>query len=83
MGDNFSIKLIDRTEVVEYRDSSGIYRYDLGKKGRQWILYLPGSPAPSADAETLRVDRIKAYLSKIWWFGILPCKYSVAVEHKS
>jgi hypothetical protein len=32
----FSVTLIDRTEVVEYREENDIYRFNLGKRGREW-----------------------------------------------
>jgi hypothetical protein len=82
MEKEFSVTLIDRTEVVEYRDANSVYRFDLGKQGREWIVYLPPSPdMPSAEAEKI-LGRITAYLSKRWWFWLFPRTYTVKIEHK-
>ena len=83
MKDSFSVKLIDRTEAVEYREDSNTYQFDLGKEGRTWIIYLPSAPdtAPG-DADRI-LARITAYLRKRWWFGVFPMTYDVRVESKS
>jgi hypothetical protein len=82
MEKEFSVTLRDRTEVVEYRDANSIYRFDLGKKGREWIVYLPPSrDMPAADAEKI-LARITAYLAKRWWFWLFPRTYTVRIEHK-
>jgi hypothetical protein len=77
----FSVTLIDRTEVVEYREKNGIYRFNLGKRGREWIIYLPPTPdLPAFEAEKI-LGRITAYLVKRWWFWIFPVTYTVRIEH--
>jgi hypothetical protein len=82
MSKEFSVTLIDRTEVVEYRDKNGVYRFDLGKSGKEWIVYLPPSrEIPAADADEI-FSRITSYLCKRWWFWIFPFKYNVRFEHK-
>jgi hypothetical protein len=78
----FSVRLTDRNEVVEYRDDDCATAFDLGKREREWTLYLPGSREVTAEKERQIVERIIKYLSKIWWFGIFPCRYTVRVEHK-
>jgi hypothetical protein len=82
MGKAYLICLIDRNEVVEYRDDDCASSFDLGKKRREWTLYLPGSREVASEKERQIVERISAYLSKIWWFGIFPCRYTVRVERK-
>jgi len=82
MEKEFSVMLIDRTEVVEYRDANSVYRFDLGKQGREWIVYLPPSrDMPAAEAEKI-LGRITGYLSKRWWFWLFPRTYTVRIEHK-
>jgi hypothetical protein len=82
MEKEFSVTLTDRTEVVEYREANNVYRFDLGKKGREWIVYLPPSrDLPAADAEKI-LARITAYLGKRWWFWLFPRTYTVRIEHK-
>ena len=82
MTKEYSVTLTDRTEVVEYRDANNVYRVDLGKRGREWIVYLPPSrDMPALDTEKI-LGRITTYLSKRWWFWIFPSTYTVRFEHK-
>lgn len=82
MKKSFSVTLIDRAEVVEYREANNVYTFDLGKQGREWILYLPPShDLPAAEAEKV-LGRVMAYLAKRWWFWIFPRTYTVRVERK-
>jgi hypothetical protein len=80
--DKFSVRLIDRLEVVEYTDENHIYRFDVGKEANEWVIYLPPSRemAPTDADQILR--RITEYLSKRRWFWIFPRTYSVRIEHK-
>ena len=82
MSGEFTVTLTDRTEVVEYREKSNVYRFDLGKRDREWIVYLPPSGDMSAaDAEKI-LGRVTAYLAKRWWFWAFPRTYTVRIEHK-
>jgi hypothetical protein len=78
----YSVKLIDRNEGVEYRDSRGAYRFGVRRDGQEWTLLLPPIPEMRNVDESQMLDRITAYLSKIWWFGLFPRRYTVRVERK-
>jgi hypothetical protein len=82
MDKEFSVTLVDRTEVVEYREANKVYRFDVGKQGREWIVYLPPSQDLPATYAKKVLGRITAYLTKRWWFWIFPCTYTVRIEHK-
>jgi hypothetical protein len=83
MSDNYAVRLMNRTEVVEYRTADRVYRFDLGKRGRKWILYLPPSPDFAANDAEQALARVSDYLAKRWWFWIFPLTYSVRVEIKN
>jgi hypothetical protein len=72
----FSVTLTSRTEIVEYRDSSGLYAFDVGKNGKEWIVYLPPSrQLPEAESDRQKIlDRIRSCLPKRWWFWIYPVR---------
>ena len=82
MNENYAVTLMDRTEVVEYREANRVYRFDLGKRGREWIVYLPPSPDFATNDAEMVIGRVTAYLAKRWWFWIFPRTYSVRVEPK-
>ena len=82
MEKDFSVRLIDRTEVVEYREQNNVYRFDLGKRGKEWIVYLPPSRDIPRDEVDKVLNRITSYLAKRRWFGLFTCKYAVRIEHK-
>jgi hypothetical protein len=82
LDEKFSVTLTDRAEVVEYREKNDVYQFDLGKRGREWIVYLPPSrDMPAEDAEKI-LARVTAYLGKRWWFWLFPRTYAVRIEHK-
>jgi hypothetical protein len=83
MEPSFYVRLIDRNEAVEYRDENGVHAFDLRKKGREWTIYLPDSPDMTADRERQVIERTTKYLSRIWWFGVFPFRYTVRVERKN
>jgi hypothetical protein len=76
----YSNRLIARNEGVEYRDAHNVYRFQLGRDGGEWILYLPPIPEIRDTNESLVIDRVKARLSRIWWLGIFPSTYTVRTE---
>lgn len=82
MHKDYSIRLTDRTETVEYRERNCVYRFDVGKRGKTWIIYLPPLPEMSTHDADRILERIKSYLSKRWWFWIFPVSYAVTVEQK-
>ena len=83
MQKDYSVRLVDRAEVVEYCEQDRVYRFDVGKRGGTWIIYLPTSPEMSPHKEEKIVGRIKLYLHRRWWFWIFPVSYDVRVERKT
>jgi hypothetical protein len=86
-GDIYSVSLVGRNEAVEYRDRFGQYHFDIGHEGKQWVILLPGSKGAdyqphelTPDEERRIVPRLKKYLSRIWWLGIVPRSYTVDVR---
>jgi hypothetical protein len=82
MSKEFSVRLVDRTEVVEYRDAKSVYRFYLRKRGSEWIVYTPSSRQVPATEVDIILGRITAYLEKRKWFWIFPRKYTVKIESK-
>lgn len=73
------IRLTARNERIHHQDAGGVYRYDVAKKGNEWIVRLPPSKDDSFAPYVLSPDerepilpRIEKYLSRIWWFGSFP-----------
>jgi len=82
MSKDFSVRLMDRTAVVEYRDARGVYRFDLGQRGNEWTVYMPPShEIPAEEADTI-LGRVTDYLESRRWFWIFPLKYKVKVQSK-
>jgi hypothetical protein len=88
-GGTYSVSLVDRNEVVEYRDSSGEYHFSVRKEGRRWLILLPGSRGAEYQGHELTPNeegriilRLEKYLCRIWWFGVFPRSYSVATARE-
>jgi len=78
------IRLEARNEGLSYEDSTGIYRFNVSRKGKTWLVHLPPTKGEhyerwplSASERELLIPNITAYLSRIWWFGVWPCNYEV------
>lgn len=78
------ITLEAKNEGLRYEDSSGIYRFNLSRHGKTWVIHLPPSkgeahvPYPLTQQDQERMfPRIRSFLSRIWWFGIWPVRYEV------
>jgi hypothetical protein len=85
----YKIRLTGRNESIEYRDELVTCRFGLGKIRREWILELPGiwddgvhaGELSISDAERV-LPRLVDFLSKIYWFGFIPMRYSVRVVRR-
>jgi hypothetical protein len=79
------VKLRARNQLLRYQDASGIFHFSVARSGKQWLVHLPPSfgrgsePHPLSPGEADRVlPRIERFLSRIWWFGVWPVRYSVS-----
>ncbi len=77
----FSVRLVARNEGVRYRDPEGVYEFNVTRNGQEWVVFLPPVPEfRNEQDESVVIGRVSAALSKIWWFGIFPRRYSVRAE---
>ncbi len=81
---DYQILLQAKNEGLSYEDASGLYRFNLSRQGKSWVVHLPPSRgetfAPyslSPQEQELLFPRIRQFLSRIWWFGIWPVNYEV------
>jgi hypothetical protein len=75
----YKISLVARNEGIEYRDASGIYRFDVEPARRLWKVYLPGSKGDNYDIHELsdlerrtilpRIEQFLSTLKYFKWFG--------------
>ena len=79
------VRLAAKNEGIEYRDGSGVYRFDVQLEGRNWIVYLPGSKGEqfqkhdlTAAERDLILPRIVRYLARHNLLSILGRRYSVS-----
>ena len=81
---NYKVSLQAKNEGLSYEDESGIYRFNVSRQNKTWIVHLPPTkgnnfvahPLSSQEQELL-YPRIHQYLSRIWWLGIWPVNYEV------
>jgi hypothetical protein len=81
---DYQISLQARNEGLIYQDASGIYRFNLSRQDRTWVVHLPPTKGStfalhslSQQEQDLLYPRIRQFLSRIWWFGIWPVNYEV------
>ena len=81
---DYQILLQAKNEGLRYEDASGVYRFNLSRQGKTWVVHLPPSSgetfAPyslSPQEQELLFPRIHRFLSRIWWLGIWPVNYEV------
>jgi hypothetical protein len=81
MTKEYSVRLVARNEGVRYRGPEGVYDFDVNLNGREWIVFLPSVPEiRNQQDESLVIGRVSTALSRIWWFGIFPRRYTVRTE---
>ena len=81
----YSVRLQARKTLLRYQDPSGVFHFSTSLSGKHWSVYLPPSfgssskPHPLSATEVDRIlPRIERFLSRIWWFGVWPIRYSVS-----
>jgi hypothetical protein len=82
MAKEYSVRLVARNEGVRYGGPEGVYEFDVNRNGREWIVFLPPVPEIRSQDESLVIGRVSAALSRIWWFGIFPRRYTVRTEFR-
>jgi hypothetical protein len=89
MNSMYVVRLINRGELIEYRDDVDVYHFNARRKGKKWIVYLPGTKGKYHEPHELTEDeqevifpRIRNYLEGIKnfiWFG---ASYPVSFERE-
>ena len=81
---DYRILLEARNEGLSYTDASGVYRFNLSRHGKTWLVHLPPTKGDASATHPLSVHeqerlfpRISKFLSRIWWLGIWPVNYEV------
>jgi hypothetical protein len=83
----YTLLLTSKNEGLEYRDATGVYRFNVALKGKTWIVEMPPSHSDSftdyelTESERNRIlPRVSKYLSRIRWFGLFPRSYDVVFD---
>lgn len=86
---DYSVRLIDRGECIEYRDANDVYRFNGWLKGKKWRVYLPGSKGEyyephelTNEEQAVVLPRIKQYLEGIKCFYFFGRTYPVVIERE-
>ena len=89
MSSTYDVRLINRGESLEYRDDVDVYHFNAWRKGKKWIVYLPGTKGKYHEPHELTEDeqavifpRIRSYLEGLKnfiWFGT---SYPVSFERE-
>lgn len=84
---DYRISLDGRNQGLSYSDASGVYRFNLSREGKTWLVHLPPTKGEAFAAhfltpqeQALLFPRIRTFLSRIWWFGIWPVNYEVQFD---
>ena len=82
---DYTIRFAARNEGLRYEDASGVYRFDLGREGKMWLVQLPPSkgeqyvPVALTESKASTIlPRIEAFLSRVRWLGVWPVRYQVS-----
>lgn len=85
----YGVRLAARNEGLEYRDEFEVYRFNVARKKRRWIVYLPGSKGEHfmthelSDEERVRIlPRIEEYLKGRRYLGLIGPTCSVTFERE-
>lgn len=80
------IILTAKNEGLEYRDATGVYRFNVSRTGDTWQLYLPPSKGDdyqthhlSAEEKQRILPEVIRYLEKVKWFVFFGGPYKVTV----
>jgi hypothetical protein len=86
---NYTVRLIDRGEVIEYRDVNDVYRFSGWLKDKTWRVYLPGSKGQhyeprelTSEEQAVVLPRIRQFLESRKYFGWFGRTYSVVIERE-
>lgn len=96
MSATYVVRLVDRGEVLEYRDDTDIYRFSVDvdrfnfrRKGKKWTVHLPGTKGKYYERHELTeheqevmFPRIRSYLEGIRNFIWFGASYPVDFERE-
>ena len=81
----YTVQFAARNEVVSYRGSEGLFHFNVGLVGKEWLVTLPPLVGPRGEPRFLTASeaaavlpRVKTFLSRIWWLGVWPASYQVS-----
>lgn len=84
---DYRISLVGRNQGLSYSDASGVYRFNLSRQGKTWLVHLPPTKGEAfaaypltSDEKDLLFPRIRTFLSRIFWLGIWPVNYEVQFD---
>ena len=87
MKKDHDVRLVARNEGIEYRDQSGVYRFNVALLDKKWIVYLPGSRGAFYESHELTdeerrivLPRIRTYLENQSFWHFIGSRYPVAFE---
>jgi hypothetical protein len=85
---DYKITLTAKNEGVEYKDSGGVYRFNITRNGNTWLVHLPGSKGDEYQTHELSqteaariIPHVASYLENVKWFGLFGGPYRVEVIH--
>jgi len=86
---NYTVRLIDRGEVIEYRDANDVYRFSGWLKDKTWRVYLPGSKGQyyephelTSEEQAVVLPRVRQFLESRKYFGWFGRTYPVVIERE-
>ena len=82
---DYTISLAAKNEGLRYEDAADVYRFDLERQGKTWLVQLPPSkgtqylPTTLTETEASTIlPRVQTFLSRVKWLGIWPVSYQVS-----
>jgi hypothetical protein len=89
MKEKYEVRLIDKGEVIEYRDDIDVYHFSAWRKNKKWTVYLPGTNGKyyqphelTEDEQKVIFPRIRTHLEGIRYFIWFGPSYPVIFERE-
>jgi hypothetical protein len=89
MKKGYTVSLVARAEGLEYRDEFGVFRFNVTKTNKTWVVFLPGSKGDFyethelSETEQERIfPRITRYLGTRRYFGFFGTTDPVVFERE-
>jgi hypothetical protein len=89
MKNAYEVRLVDKSEVIEYRDDTDVYHFSAWLENKRWTVYLPGTKGKyyqryelTDDEQKIIFPRIRSYLEGIKYFIWFGPSYPVTFERE-